>query len=478
MKNIFFRHQPDKEAAHWAATLLLSTLILVSLSGCGADGTSADSGTTTEAPVDTTPDPSTDPDTEEPREWQAVGGAATVTFQDDLAFLQFIPGLDLATAPTVSQGRELFVADWTAAPGSRTLLDGLGPLFIASACDDCHLVSGRAASLNDDGTTSHGILFRLGTLDGQPDTYLGGQLQTSATVGAPEGRVTWQDIGLGQPQFQLSEAEHTLDDGVQLGPRLSPQLTGVGLLELVPEAQILQWHDPDDQDQDGISGRAHSLEREGVACLGRFGWKAVQCTLRGQSAGALHQDMGLTTPLNPAEPCTDQQSICSEQPSGGDPEVSLDSLNAINDFLTLLAVYDRRIDDQTQFDRGAGLFEQVGCDDCHRPTLTTGDTSAFEQLNQQTIYAYTDLLLHDMGEALSDGMKEGDAGDREWKTPPLWGLGLIEGNGDSRFLHDGRAETLVEAINWHGGEAEAARQAWEALQETGQQDLLVFLRGI
>ncbi|MDO6805500.1 di-heme oxidoredictase family protein, partial [Wenyingzhuangia sp. 1_MG-2023] len=106
-------------------------------------------------------------------------------------------------------------------------------------------------------------------------------------------------------------------------------------------------------------------------------------------------------------PCTDQQSICSEQPSGGDPEVSLDSLNAINDFLTLLAVYDRRIDDQTQFDRGAGLFEQVGCDDCHRPTLTTGDTSAFEQLNQQTIYAYTDLLLHDMGEALSDGMKEG-----------------------------------------------------------------------
>ena len=446
--------------ALWAA-------ILVSVNGCGSDRSSGGAGK-----------PSDTPDTPQAREWQPVGGSATVAFKDNLAFLQFIPNLDLGSAPTVSQGRELFVADWTAAPGSRPLLDGLGPLFIADACSDCHLASGRAASLNDDGTTSHGILFRLGTLDGQPDSHFDGQLQTSATVGSPEAEVSWQDIGLGRLQFQLTGNEHTLDDGVNIGPRLSPQLTGVGLLQRVPESQILEWHDPDDQNQDGISGRAHWVEREGVNCVGRFGWKSMQCTLRGQSAGALNQDMGLTTPVNPVENCTSHQSICADQPNGGEPEVSLVGLNAINDFLTLLAVYDRRIDDQAQFDRGADLFEQVGCDDCHRPTLTTGTHPQFSQLNQQTLYAYTDLLLHDMGDELADGVMEGSATGNEWRTPPLWGMGLIEGRGESRFLHDGRAKTLPEAIQWHGGEAATSKAAWDLLTDEEQQDLLVFLRGI
>ena len=204
----------------------------------------------------------------------------------------------------------------------------------------------------------------------------------------------------------------------------------------------------------------------------------MQCTLRGQSAGALNQDMGLTNPINPDEPCTQHQSVCAEHPNGGLPEVSLASLTAINDFLTLLAVYERRITDQNQFDRGADLFEQIGCDNCHRPTLTTGTHPQFSQLNQQTLYAYTDLLLHDMGEALADGVKEGDASGNEWKTPPLWGLGLIEGRGGSRFLHDGRARTLPEAIQWHGGEASAAKEKWDLLTDVEQQDLLVFLRGI
>ena len=467
MTRRLFPTNRNQVVARWAAILFVG-LAVTGLSGCGSEQPSRNSDTVAVTP----------PEQSEPREWQAVGGSATVAFRDDMAFLQFIPDLDLGSAPTVSQGRELFVANWTAAPGSRTLLDGLGPLFIADACADCHLVSGRADSLNDDGTTSPGILFRLGTADGQPDTRLGGQLQTAATVDVPEGRVTWQDIGLGRPQFQLSEADQLLDDGVHLGPRLSPQLTGVGLLQQIPEAQILEWHDPDDQDQDGISGRVHWIEREGISCVGRFGWKAMQCTLRGQSAAALHQDMGLTTALNPAEPCTAYQSICTDQPGGGDPEVSLDSLNAINDFLTLLAVYERRITDQAQFDLGADLFEQIGCDNCHRPMLTTGNQSLFETLNQQTIYAYTDLLLHDMGAELSDGVQEGNANGREWKTPPLWGLGLIEGIGHSRFLHDGRARTLPEAIQWHGGESSASRAAWEILAEEDQQALLVFLRGI
>ena len=242
----------------WVVAITAAIFMSASLlSGCGSDNSARNKDSSRPAP--------------QTRAWQPVGGNATVSFKKDLTFLQFIPDLDLASAPSVSQGRELFVADWTPAPGTRSLLDGLGPLFIADACSDCHLASGRAPSLNQDGTTSHGILFRLGTETGQPDSHFGGQLQTSATLGSPEAEVTWQDIGLGRPQFQLSGNERDLDTGVNLGPRLSPQLTGVGLLELVPEGQILERHDPDDQNQDGISGRAHRVKREGAECLGRFG---------------------------------------------------------------------------------------------------------------------------------------------------------------------------------------------------------------
>ncbi len=453
-------------AAYAAALLSAGAVFGTVLSGCGA---SDHTNSSTDSDTPTTPTP---------REWLPVGGNATAPFQEDLSFLQFIPGLDLGSLPTVSQGRELFVAEWTAAPGTRQLLDGLGPLFIANACSNCHLPSGRAASLNEDGTTAPGILFRLGTVDGTTDSHYGSQLQTSATVGSAEGSVSWTDIGHGQPHFQITQAGIDLDNGINLGARLSPQLTGMGLLQSVPESYILAWEDPLDTDQNGVSGKAHRIHREGAECLGRFGWKAMQCTLRGQSAGALNQDMGLTTPLNPSEPCTNQQTVCSEQPSGGEPEVSETALNAINDFLTALAVPERRINDQEQFDRGADLFEQIGCHLCHRPTLSTGHSTTFPQLSRQQIYAYTDLLLHDMGSALDDGVQEGSAESREWKTPPLWGLGLIEGQGDSRFLHDGRAKTLPEAIEWHGGEAASSRLAYDNLTDTEQTDLLIFLRGI
>lgn len=412
------------------------------------------------------------------RNWLPPGGVATVKFDPNQPFLQFLPGLDLSQLATVSQGRELFIAEWEMAPGTRPLLDGLGPLAIADACATCHLPTGRAASLNPDGTIGVGLLFRLGTANGEADPHFGGQLQTLSTVDLPEGEVHWQDIGLGEPSFLFSSAVQPLAEGIELGPRLSPQLTGVGLLQLVPEAEIVQYQDPEDSDGNGISGRVHRLQREGRDCVGRFGWKAMHCTLRGQSAGALQQDMGLTTSINLQEPCTDSQTICDNQPSGGEPEVSDTSLDAINDFLTVLAVSERRMDDENRFNRGADLFEEVGCHNCHRPQLTTGEHSRFTMLNQQTIYPYTDLLLHDMGESLSDGVKEGDAEPQEWRTPPLWGIGLIEGREDSRFLHDGRAQTIAEAIAWHGGEARNAKEGFDHLTDEQRSDLLYFLRGI
>ena len=269
-----------------------------------------------------------------------------------------------------------------------------------------------------------------------------------------------------------------LNEGINLGPRLSPQLVGIGLLDLVSEQDILTREDEFDINNDGISGRAHWRTVNDKKVLGRFGWKAMQPSLEHQSAGALQQDMGLTTSINPNEPCTPLQTICAEQPNGGSPEVSDASLFAINDFLTLLAVPARRINDQNEFDQGSRIFADIGCAQCHQPTLTTSDSKQYPLLANQLIYPYSDLLLHDMGEDLSDNVKEGDAHPREWRTPPLWSLGLIEKVEDSRFLHDGRAATIEEAILWHGGEAINAKNEFSQLSTEDKKMLLSFLRAI
>jgi CxxC motif-containing protein (DUF1111 family) len=303
---------------------------------------------------------------------------------------------------------------------------------------------------------------------------MGPQLQTFAEDGVPEGAVTWSEGSDKEVLFHLNDNVDALGEGVALAPRLSPQLVGMGLLDLVPESVILEYEDSNDTDMDGISGRANHQGE----CIGRFGWKAIHCSLKGQVAGAFNEDMGLTTSINPAEPCTDNQGICALYPSGGEPEVSDNSLEAINDFLTILAVPERRIDDEPLFLQGKAVFESIGCNACHRETLSTGEVERFPILSNQVFYPYTDLLLHDMGSDLSDGAKEAGAEPAEWRTPPLWGLGLIEGDGQSRFLHDGRAADIATAILWHGGEAEASKEAYVELSEEDRNALLSFLRSI
>lgn len=417
---------------------------------------------------------------EAPLTWSAPGGSATVAVHATAPFMQFAPSIDAAQMVGVSQGRELFVAQWQAAPGPRALLDGLGPLFNANACSACHAVDGRTAALNDDGSTTPAVLFRLGNEQGGEHPVFGGQLQHRSTQGLAEGFVTWSrhvTTGMIHYVVNLFDASHSME-GYRAGARISPQLVGMGLLDLVPEAQILEYADPDDRNGDGVSGRPHWVTEAGETRLGRFGWKAINATLRTQNAGAFHQDMGLTTPVHPQASCTPAQSVCSTAPDGGSPEVSEASLMAVVDFMTVLAVPDRRIGNQITFDQGARLFSSTGCVACHRPTLTTGTHPRFPSLNNQTLYAYTDLLLHDMGEALSDGVREKDASPSEWRTPPLWGIGIVEQKAGARFLHDGRAATLREAIEWHGGEAQAARDRFRDLSEADKALLLQFLRGI
>lgn len=412
------------------------------------------------------------------KEWLPSGGKATVMYKSGNTFLQFIPNLHLLQQKNASQGRELFVAQWEAAPSGRPLLDGLGPLFVTDACSKCHLTDSRAASLKKDGTTDVGILFRLADKKGNPDPHYGSQLQDKSTAASPEGRVIWTLSGNNRIKFHLTENKHALDEKTVISPRLAPPLFGMGLLNLVSEKNLLEYADEEDKNKDGISGRAHILIRDAKQCLGRFGLKAITCNLKEQTSAAFNGDMGLTSALKPKENCTDKQPICKNVPSGGNPEVSQNIVDLINQFLSLLAVYDRRIENLSDFNQGSQIFADIGCEKCHRETLKTVESKDFPQLSEQIFYPYTDLLLHDMGKDLNDGMAEENAKPEEWKTPPLWGIGLIEQSPNARFLHDARAKNIDEAIIWHGGEALKSKQAYQQLKDEDKRLLLSFLRSI
>lgn len=428
---------------------MVTALCAVTFYGCGADSSS------------------------QSMVWTAPGGNATVAYDAVEPFMKISDTIDEDEIVSISQGRELFIAAWQAAPGTRSVLDGLGPLFNADACTACHVADGRIAPYAEGGALDASFLFRLGDETGAVHPLYGGQLQTSATSGVAEGSVTWTLDGEAITFVVTPDME-----GYHLGPRIAPHLLGMGLLDLVSEATILEYEDPEDANGDGISGRAHWVYEEGETRLGRFGWKAINSTLRTQNAGAMHQDMGLTTPVNPQEQCTDAQEVCATEPSGGSPEVSEASLMAIVHFMTALGVPERRISDQETFDAGARLFETVGCAACHRPTMQTGMSEKFASLSEQTIYPYTDLLLHDMGAGLNDGVREKNATASEWRTPPLWGIGIVAEKEGVRFLHDGRATTLSEAIAAHGGEAQQAKARFMALDAEAREAFMTFLRGI
>jgi CxxC motif-containing protein (DUF1111 family) len=273
-----------------------------------------------------------------------------------------------------------------------------------------------------------------------------------------------------------------------MSPRLAPPMIGLGLIEAVPEAQIRANADPDDKNGDGISGRTNevwSLADNRVA-LGRFGWKAGVPSIRQQAASAFAGDMGLSTPLvpRPSGDCTGAQSFCLNAPNGnserdGDLEVGAKVFDHVVFYAQNLAVPPRRNAKDAGVVQGKALFYQLGCQACHMPSFTTGAVEGQPHLSNQKIWPYTDLLLHDMGEGLADNRPEGMADGREWRTPPLWGIGLTETvSGHTFFLHDGRARNVEEAILWHGGEAQASRDGYAALTKAEREALLSFVNSL
>jgi CxxC motif-containing protein (DUF1111 family) len=409
-----------------------------------------------------------------------------------------VPGLDTDGRRFFSVGNNFFNDNWVIAPASTEGRDGLGPLFNAQSCSSCHFRDGRAQPPADSEDPDRGLLIRLSVRDGDdtaPHPVYGDQLQDRSIPDVPaEGSVeitydeqpgTYDDgtpYSLAVPTYTVRDAEgRPLGDDVLVSPRVAPAMFGVGLLELVAEEDLLAAADPDDADGDGVSGRPALVEDAdtGDEQLGRFGWKAMAPTVEDQNASAFRADIGVTTGIRPEQPCTDAQPECLAAPTGGEPEVDDQKLGRVTFYTRTLAVPARRDVGAPDTDRGEEVFTEVGCATCHSAEMRTGASDVAEALSEQVIRPYTDLLLHDMGEGLADGRPEGAADGSEWRTPPLWGIGLVETvNRHTRFLHDGRARSLEEAVLWHGGEASGAQERFRALPADDRRALLAFLESL
>jgi len=426
----------------------------------------------------------------------AVDAAATVDDAGANAFGFPSPLLHPEDRRAFAVGNALFRTNWVAAPSSTSGVDGLGPLFNARSCSSCHVHDGRSRPPYDGEAEQPGLLLRIGRHDrdgpDRPHPVYGDQLQQDAIQGVrPEVRVqiSWRAIAgsyadgtafeLLAPEYELREPAYgPLGDDVTLGGRVAPQLIGMGLLEAVPAASLFALADPDDRDGDGVSGRVHVLAGAGNdVVVGRFGWKATQPSVRAQTAAAFVNDMGITSAEQPREPLGDAERAAITSVSGGDPEIDAHKLDRVVFYVQSLAVPAPRGTDDAAVGAGRQHFAEFGCAACHVAQLRSGPIAFHPAFANRTFAPFTDLLLHDLGSGLSDGKRDGDARPGEWRTPPLWGIGLFAAvNGHERYLHDGRARGLAEAVLWHGGEAEPARERFRTAPARARSELLAFLQ--
>ncbi|MGI9584378.1 MAG: di-heme oxidoredictase family protein [Acidimicrobiia bacterium] len=424
------------------------------------------------------------------------GGDTTTPLNNRNAFGSPAPNLTDEQRQVFEIGDSFFTQPWVVAPASTDARDGLGPLFNATSCSACHVLEGRGSPPMDGDEPERGLLFRIGVdRDGivSPHEAYGNQLQDRSIQGVPvEGAMSVvyeQVLGsygdgssytLRHPAYSVSDPSYGPVGDHLISPRVAPAVFGMGLIEAIPGETILANADPHDENGDGISGRANHLYSKalGMDVLGRLGWKANVATVEDQVAAAFLDDIGITSPFHPAENCTTVQVECQAAVNGGSPEVTAERLAQIVFYNSTLAVPQRRNLDEPEVQAGAELFAEMQCTACHVPIFDTGD-HRIDAVSNQRITPFSDFLLHDMGAGLADGMPDGLASGTEWRTPPLWGIGLIEEvNGHSFLLHDGRARSIEEAILWHGGEAAASQNAFTALTADERAEVIAFLESL
>lgn len=446
------------------------------------------------------------------------GGAATAPARNARdAFSHPSANLPPGDGLSFRMGDALFHRPWVSAPSSTRASDGLGPLFNARACSDCHVNDGRGHPGDGPGSAARGLVLRLSVpaapdaamaeiaddIATGPDPVYGHQIQTRALPGLPaeariEVRHTERAVPLSGGQttqlrghaYRLADPGYgPLDRRAMISPRIAPPMIGLGLIEAIPAADILAGADPDDADGNGISGRANIVwsRAHAMAMLGRFGQKAGQATIRDQTAAAFSEDLGLSSPLLPEGhgDCMPAQTTCRGLPDGGDAaqggvEIVAEALDLTVFYSQHLAVPARQEVEDPDVLRGKRVFHDTGCADCHRPAFVTHRLPGDPARSFQLIWPYSDLLLHDMGAELADNRPEARATGREWRTAPLWGIGRTAsvGNGRESYLHDGRARTALEAILWHGGEARAARDRVTMMPPADRAALIRFLESL
>lgn len=425
------------------------------------------------------------------------GGDTTIFDASSHAFSIPAPNLSAAAFEKHLEGDVEFEAAFVTAPA--VVNPGLGPIYNNISCINCHARDGRGRPPTVD-EKFVSMLFRLSLPDtengesGKPPIPVPGygtQLNNRAIYGTPaegsvkieyhEETITTEDgtrVHLRYPNYTITNSYQQLPEDVQVSPRIAPVVFGLGLLEAIPEETILSCADEADANGDGISGKPNFVWDvvKKRYTLGRFGWKANQPNLLQQVASAYHDDMGLTTSLFLFENSFGQPQLTV---NNARPEVSDEILDVVTFYVQTLAVPARRNMDDPEVMHGEQLFAQAQCASCHIPTLRTGTLPGVPSVSNQTIHPYTDLLLHDMGPDLADNRPDFHASGTEWRTPPLWGIGLVRTvNGHTNFLHDGRARDLMEAILWHGGEAEKSRQTTLEMTKTERDALIAFLESL
>lgn len=446
------------------------------------------------------------------------GGAATHTgAADGNAFSRFSANLAFDQQADFNIGDSLFSKLWVSSPSSTQASDGLGPLFNARSCQSCHLKDGRGHTPVDENDSAISMFLRLSvpprtdaefaaledrTLLRIAEPTYGGQFQDLAVPGLQaEGRMViayteepveladGEIVALRRPTYSVSNLGYgPMDPAVMLSPRIAPPMIGLGLIEAIHPGDILALADAVDTDGDEISGRPSWVinNATGELALGLFGWKGSNPTVRQQSSSAFSGDIGISTPdaLAAHGDCTINQPDCLAMPTGvqdrlGDSEAPDPVLDLVTFYASNLAVPMRRDVDDPEVLLGKQLFADLGCASCHQPNYVTRRDASIEAHQFQLIWPYSDFLLHDMGEGLADNRPVGDASGTEWKTPPLWGIGLTQTvNGHTQFLHDGRARSLLEAVLWHGGEAQDARDSVVALDTDDRNALIAFLESL
>ena len=447
-----------------------------------------------------------------------AGGAATYTGTPDRnAFSAHSSNLSFAGQEKFKLGNGLFRKLWVSSPSSTQASDGLGPLFNARSCQRCHLKDGRGHPPESAEDSAISMFLRLsvpprteaekqkiesGELDLIQEPTYGGQFQDMAIPGVQaEGRmtITYEDVPvtlaggevvtLRKPTYGVADLAYgPMAEDVMFSPRIAPQMIGLGLIEAIHPADFMRQADPEDLDGDGISGRISWVGPKGdpKRQIGRFGWKASTPSVRAQSAGAFAGDIGISSPDAKRHygDCTEKQKACFEAQNGvqknlGDTEAPDPILELVAFYSRNLAVPARRNVQDAEVLKGKEQFYGMGCAACHTPKYVTRRDAVQKEHAFQLIWPYTDLLLHDMGEGLADGRPVGSANGQEWRTSPLWGIGLTETvSGHTYLLHDGRARNLTEAILWHGGEAENAKEAFVNMPKDDRKALIRFLNSL